>query len=128
MIPIFSESVLVLRVLAVYPPRSLSPLIRSAVYAPIIVIKLTRLANSITFAVRWVASARGDAASVLQAGQASWTGPFAKIEWFLALFDTSYVTSSQCIPTIVANILLDIDTPPSSFFFAFGKVPRMAHG
>ena len=89
LIPMLSEFILLLRVLAVYPPRRLSRRSIAAVYGPIAVLKTARLINNIIFAVRWVESATGDSRNVLEAGQASWSLPFTKIEWFLMLFDTS---------------------------------------
>ena len=89
LIPMFSDFILLLRVVAVYPPRQLPILQVFGVYTPIAVLKLARLVNSIVFARQWIISALDDANNVLQAGQAAWNGPFAKIEWFLMLFDTS---------------------------------------
>ena len=84
-----SEFILLLRVFAVYPMRRLSWHSVAVIYGPIAVLKTARLINDVMFAVHWVDSARDDSRNVLEAGQASWSLPFTKIEWFLMLFDTS---------------------------------------
>ncbi|KAI0742341.1 hypothetical protein C8Q80DRAFT_1273030 [Daedaleopsis nitida] len=67
LIPMFAELILIVRVLAVYPPSRLTLTARVAVYAPTCVFKIARLVNAVIFIVRW-------------------------IEWFLMLFDDSYTS------------------------------------
>ena len=66
------------------------------VYAPIVLFNIGRFVNDAIFYAWWVGrftalERRGGATSdaIYQSGQAGWSGPFAKIEWFLMLLDTS---------------------------------------
>lgn len=89
-IPMFTDAILIIRVLAVYPPMTLSLARRICVYGPICIFKLARLGNSIAFVVRWIQGVRSNASGgVFQLGQASFNTPFPKIEWVLMLVDTS---------------------------------------
>ena len=94
-IPFFTDLLLLLRVVAVYPPRRLRAIPLMAVYAPILLLNVGRFVNIVIFCVQWIgrfAAAWRDGASndaIYQSAQAGWSGPFAKIEWFLMLLDTS---------------------------------------
>ncbi|EJF60328.1 hypothetical protein DICSQDRAFT_63176, partial [Dichomitus squalens LYAD-421 SS1] len=98
LVPFCVQAILVLRVLAAYPPKSLPPSRRLVIYGPIIIFKLARFANLIYMAVRLeqLIQAGGGLSSnsVFTVSQAVWTLPSAKAEWFLQLFDDTYGSSS----------------------------------
>lgn len=86
--PIFSESIFLIRVLAAYPPRLLSPLLRARLYGPIGAMKVTaRLVNIIIYNVQWITRLiqADDSANLIQVGQTEWSGPFIKLDWSLTL-------------------------------------------
>ena len=84
--PLFSESILVFRVVAVYPPRFMWWPKRLLVYGPIIAFKGGRIANIVVFIVRWV-QLNKHAYNPVQTGQDAWNLPNAKIEWILQFLD-----------------------------------------
>ena len=88
-IPLFADTILLLRVIAVYPPRLLSKASIAAVYGPVSVIKVARLVNIVMFAVHWASQLGDNPTSIFQAGQDAWNSPFPKIEWMFMLFDNS---------------------------------------
>ncbi|KAJ2967964.1 hypothetical protein NUW54_g13354 [Trametes sanguinea] len=90
LVPLFAELILVFRVVAVYPPHALSRAGWLAVYAPVAVFKLARIANDVVFVTRWARLNR-HSVNPLQTGQTAWDLPNAKIEWFLQFFDTTYM-------------------------------------
>ncbi|KAH9900667.1 hypothetical protein C8Q73DRAFT_637606 [Cubamyces lactineus] len=90
--PLFSESILVFRVVAVYPPRYMPWSKRLLVYGPIIAFKGGRIANTVVFIVRWVQLNR-HAYNPLQTGQDAWNLPNVKIEWILQFLDMSFVSA-----------------------------------
>ncbi|KAI9061930.1 hypothetical protein FKP32DRAFT_1575076 [Trametes sanguinea] len=92
LVPLFAELILVFRVVAVYPPHVLSRAGRLAVYAPVAVFKLARIANDVVFVTRWARLNR-HSVNPLQTGQTAWDLPNAKIEWFLQFFDTTYTSA-----------------------------------
>lgn len=92
-IPIFVESILVFRLLAVYPPRRTSTRIVIAVFAPLLVIKVARVVNFIFFySTVFRKEAEADSSSSAL-GPASFNHPSPKIEWFLQLVDNTFVNS-----------------------------------
>ncbi|TBU23757.1 hypothetical protein BD311DRAFT_810462 [Dichomitus squalens] len=97
LVPFCVQAILVLRVLAAYPPKSLPPSRRLVIYGPIIIFKLARIANLIYMAVRLeqLIQAGGGLSSnsVFTVSQAVWTLPSAKAEWFLQLFDDMYAST-----------------------------------
>ncbi|KAI0655750.1 hypothetical protein C8Q70DRAFT_923124 [Cubamyces menziesii] len=90
--PLFSESILVFRVVAVYPPRFMWWPKRLLVYGPIIAFKGGRIANIVVFIVRWVQLNR-HAYNPLQTGQDAWNLPNVKIEWILQFLDMSFASA-----------------------------------
>ena len=84
--PWFAEFILVVRVLAVYPPRLMSWSSRIFVYAPIAVFKTARIANLIDFLVAWGQLTK-HAFNPLVTSQEAWELPNAKIEWILQFCD-----------------------------------------
>ena len=94
MVPFCVQAILILRVLAAYPPRSMPPSGRLIIYGPIAIFKLARIANLVFMAVRLeqIIQAGGGLSSnsVFTVSQAVWSLPSAKAEWFLQLFDDMY--------------------------------------
>ena len=87
LVPNFAELVLLFRVAAVYPPRTLSWSKFLSLYVPIVLFKISRFTNVTIFVVKWV-QLKKDTINPLLTGQEAWTLPNAKIEWFLQFFDT----------------------------------------
>ncbi|KAI0324813.1 hypothetical protein GY45DRAFT_1262112 [Cubamyces sp. BRFM 1775] len=90
--PLFSESILVFRVVAVYPLRFMWWPKRILVYGPIIAFKGARIANTVIFIVRWV-QLNKHAYNPLQTGQDAWNLPNVKIEWILQFLDMSFASA-----------------------------------
>ncbi|KAI0324812.1 hypothetical protein GY45DRAFT_1375242 [Cubamyces sp. BRFM 1775] len=90
--PWFAEFILVVRVLAVYPPRLMSWSSRIFVYAPIAVFKTARIANLIDFLVAWGQLTK-HAFNPLVTSQEAWELPNAKIEWILQFCDMFFVSA-----------------------------------
>ncbi|KAI0351194.1 hypothetical protein OH77DRAFT_1358019, partial [Trametes cingulata] len=91
LVPLFTESILVFRVVAAYPPHRMSWPQRIAIYFPIATFKISRLAVNITFAVTWINLAK-HSANPLVAGEFGWNSAYTKVEWFLQMFDTTYTS------------------------------------
>ena len=89
LIPLFSEAILLFRVVAVYPPRTIALLHSIAVYGPIAAFKLSRLVNFALYIAQWVPKIRKDPSNIILLGQTSWGGVILKIEWLLMLVDIS---------------------------------------
>ena len=91
LVPIFAESILLIRVIAVYPPRTLPLITAIAIYTPVVVFKVARLINIIMYMVWWIRAVGGKVDNILLVGQEAWGGAFYKIEVILGLLDMSYV-------------------------------------
>ncbi|KAI0365824.1 hypothetical protein BV20DRAFT_1056099 [Pilatotrama ljubarskyi] len=91
LVPLFTESILVFRVVAAYPPRLMSWRRCIAIYFPIAAFKISRLVINIIFAVTWINLVK-HSADPLVAGEFGWNSAFTKVEWFLQVFDTTYVS------------------------------------
>lgn len=91
LVPFFVQAILILRVLAAYPPRSIRPSHKFAIYTPIILFKLGRIANLayLIFRLEHTINAAGGLSdnSVFTVSQAVWSLPSTKVDWFLQLFD-----------------------------------------
>lgn len=94
LVPFCVQGILILRVLAAYPPRTLKFPLLFAIYGPIVTFKLARVANLIYMIVRLqqiVDGAGGlSSNSVFTVSQAVWSLPSARVEFFLQLFDDMY--------------------------------------
>ncbi|KAF9487796.1 hypothetical protein BDN71DRAFT_1404265 [Pleurotus eryngii] len=91
-IPIFVESILVLRLMAVYPWKTTPLATHLAIFTPLFLLKIARVTNAIVFIVQYKSLAQG-VNNPIASGQKSWrTEPGQKIEWFLQVVDNS-VTS-----------------------------------
>ncbi|KAI0324277.1 hypothetical protein GY45DRAFT_1216088, partial [Cubamyces sp. BRFM 1775] len=89
--PFFAELILVIRVVAVYPPFFMSWFRRILVYAPIALLKTARIVNIVAFLVQWVRLNK-HTYNPLQTGQDAWNLPNVKIEWILQFLDMSFVS------------------------------------
>ncbi|PBK71345.1 hypothetical protein ARMSODRAFT_72742 [Armillaria solidipes] len=86
LLPLFTESILVFRVTAVYPLRELSRLSAAIVYLPLICMKTARFVSIVVYWFTWFPdlSSGGNPIIVSQKG---WHLPFQKIEWILQMLD-----------------------------------------
>lgn len=86
-IPVLIDTILIVRLFAVYPPRSISWPRRCVVFGPPITFKIIRTANLIVFLVKWTKFIK-TGESPLFAGQVLWGDqPWTKIEWFFQVCD-----------------------------------------
>ncbi|KAJ7157788.1 hypothetical protein C8R46DRAFT_1112969 [Mycena filopes] len=91
-LPVFMDTILLVRLFIVYPPQTISWPGRLLVFGPPILFKLVRVSNLAVFLVQWTPLVKGTD-SPLQAGQAFWgTQPWTKIEWFFQVFDNCYAS------------------------------------
>ncbi|TFY77140.1 hypothetical protein EWM64_g6873 [Hericium alpestre] len=91
--PLFVESILLLRLWAVFPPQQISRVLKIIVYVPPVMLKLARLANGILYIVKWQSDVKS-LGNPVQAGQMLWgTQPSVKIEWMLQTVDNLYASS-----------------------------------
>ncbi|PIL26412.1 hypothetical protein GSI_12169 [Ganoderma sinense ZZ0214-1] len=92
--PFCVQGILILRVLAAYPPKTLSSTRAFTIYGPIVLFKLARGANIgyWIFHLHQVIKDSGGLSTntVFTVSQAAWTFPNTKAEWFLQLFDDMY--------------------------------------
>lgn len=91
-VPMLTQSILLIRVFAVYPPRLLSWPRILLIYTPIVALKIARIVNIVIFVIHINNSIVGNPYGGLDAGPVSWSLPYAKVEWFLQVFDDSYVS------------------------------------
>ncbi len=89
LIPTLADSVLLMRVVTVYPPRELRLGRFIVVYGPIATVKLSRLVVDILFIVKWTRAVFDHSANTYQAGQQAWGTPFPRLAWFLQLADST---------------------------------------
>ncbi|PIL26415.1 hypothetical protein GSI_12172 [Ganoderma sinense ZZ0214-1] len=96
-VPFFVQGILILRVRAVYPLNTLSRTRLVAIYGPIALFKLARIANMayLIFRFRQAINDAGGLSTntIFTVSQAVWTFPSTKAEWFLQLFDDMYVST-----------------------------------
>ncbi|KAK0235302.1 hypothetical protein EDD85DRAFT_954849 [Armillaria nabsnona] len=92
LLPLFTESILVFRVTAVYPLRELSRLSAAIVYLPLICMKTARFVSIVVYWFTWFPhlSSGGNPIVVSQKG---WHLPFQKIEWILQMLDNGYCSA-----------------------------------
>ena len=86
-IPTFVSFILLVRVVAVYPPRRLSWARTILIYTPIALLKTARIVNQCLLTFNMVKAIRGNPFGGLDAGPVVWTQPYAKVDWFLQIFD-----------------------------------------
>ncbi|PBK77544.1 hypothetical protein ARMSODRAFT_1079546 [Armillaria solidipes] len=91
-LPLFTESILVVRVLTVYPLRTTPRRTLAMVYIPLCCLKIARLINILVFGAIWFPTilAGGNPVAV---AQQSWNIPCDKIEWCLQMLDNAYASA-----------------------------------
>lgn len=87
LIPVLVETILVIRVLAVYPPRQLPPKTLAMVYIPIIALKVGRLSDMLVFFITFFPTVANGTLNAITLGQKSWNSPTAKVAWTLQMVD-----------------------------------------
>ena len=87
LVPLCAESVLILKVIAVYPSRLLSGTRCLALYLPIALMKTARVTNASYFICMLLRGPR--AQNALALAESVWHMPNAKVEWLLQLLDDS---------------------------------------
>ena len=93
LVPICVEGILLIRLVAAYPPASNSRRQNLAIYVPVIAFKIARLVNVVIATHNSIAHL-SDSLGVIVAAQFVWRTEYVKIEWFLQLFDDMYVCVS----------------------------------
>ena len=81
------QSILLTRVVAVYPPQILSRPRVLLIYTPIVAFKIARVVNVVLFSIHVNNAVRKNPLGALDAGPVAWSLPNANIEWFLQVFD-----------------------------------------
>jgi len=89
MVPFFTDLILLVRVLAVYPPRDITRLSAVVVYLPISCMKIGRLINFVLFWSEWFPLIR-EGGNPIIVSQEAWNRPYEKIEWILQVLDNGY--------------------------------------
>ncbi|KAM5531172.1 hypothetical protein V8D89_015142 [Ganoderma adspersum] len=94
LVPMLADTVLLLRVVAVYHPRQLqSAACVAGIYVPIALIKFARMTVEILFVVQWTrAIMHHGQENSLNAGQEAWSNPYPKAAWVLQLVDSTYAS------------------------------------
>ena len=100
LVPMLADTVLLLRVVAVYHPKQLqSTACVAGIYVPIALIKIARMTVEILFVVQWTrAIMHHGQENSLKAGQEAWANPYPKAAWVLQLVDSTCVRSTTCSP------------------------------
>ena len=81
LIPICTQSILVIRILAVYPPRELRWTKNLLIYGVLAVVLVTRIVN-MGFFLQQTITDSDKPSDVFSA----WKSPFVRVDWFLQLF------------------------------------------
>lgn len=91
--PICVQTILLLRVLVVYPPRQFTLLLRIGMYGPGLALKAARATNVayLLYTIQSSSPEPGVPKTILGESAAVWASPFAKSELFLQLVDDVYV-------------------------------------
>ncbi|KAI0691630.1 hypothetical protein C8Q76DRAFT_758730 [Earliella scabrosa] len=84
-IPICVQCILLVRIIAVYPPRTLTVAGWVVIYGTLIVVTIARFVN-IALALNIIVDSAHQSSSALVTGQIVWNMPYTKVEWFLQLF------------------------------------------
>ena len=90
-IPICVQTILFLRVLAVYPPQQLSLSVRMGIYGPLVAMKVARVANAFYLIGTVQRNTSDTPRTIASQSAAIWSSPFAKSELFLQLIYGVYV-------------------------------------
>ncbi|KAJ7693216.1 hypothetical protein B0H17DRAFT_839329, partial [Mycena rosella] len=91
--PVLMDTILIVRLFAVYPPHMVSWPRRCAIFGPPIIFKLLRVANLMIFIIKWTRLIK-DYETPILAGQVLWGSdePWTRIEWFSQVFDNFYAS------------------------------------
>ncbi|PIL26388.1 hypothetical protein GSI_12145 [Ganoderma sinense ZZ0214-1] len=94
LVPMLADTVLLLRVVAVYHPKQLqSAACVAGIYVPITAIKIARMTVEILFVVQWTqAITHHGQQNSLFAAQEAWSSPYPKAAWVLQLVDSTYAS------------------------------------
>ncbi|KAI1787118.1 hypothetical protein LXA43DRAFT_738876 [Ganoderma leucocontextum] len=94
LVPMLADTVLLLRVVAVYHPRQLrSTACVAGIYVPIAAIKVARMIVEILFVVQWTrAIVHHGPENIVEAGQEAWLSPYPKAAWVLQLVDSTFAS------------------------------------
>ena len=94
LVPICAQGILLVRLVAAYPPTSNSRKQNLLIYIPVVGFKLARLANAAFASDELIHHLVVDSLDVIRASKFVWGTKYVKIEWFLQLFDDMYVHTS----------------------------------
>lgn len=86
--PIFVETILVLRLLVVYPPTKISRLALCVVYAPPVALQIARIVNN-GVTMHRVSQSFFNLPNVVDATERSWQEPGTQVEFFLQVIDNA---------------------------------------
>ncbi|KAI0742282.1 hypothetical protein C8Q80DRAFT_1108454 [Daedaleopsis nitida] len=92
LLPISVQSILLFRVVAIYPPHFMSWRYRLLIYGPFAILLVTRVVNA-SICIAKIEEGVGLFANTYQVSQLEWNLPYAKIEWFLQLFYDTYAST-----------------------------------
>ena len=89
LIPAIADTVLLLKVITVYPPSQMETRCIAALYGPITIVKIARMVVETIFIVRGsraIASSSGHK-NLFEIGETAWHTPYVRVAWFLQLVD-----------------------------------------
>ncbi|KAF8993746.1 hypothetical protein BDZ89DRAFT_1030194 [Hymenopellis radicata] len=90
LIPILVETILVVRVLIVYPLHEMSYKAIAIVYIPIVLLKIGRLTDVLVFFITFYPTVANGTLNPIVLGKKSWNSPTAKVAWTLQMVDNGY--------------------------------------
>lgn len=90
--PIFVETLLILRLLVVYPPKKISRIACLVIYAPPVALQIARIVNN-AVTMHKVAQTYFNLPNVLAATEQSWQEHGTRVEFFLQVVDNAYVAA-----------------------------------
>nr|VWP02054.1 Uncharacterized protein [Ganoderma boninense] len=105
LVPLCVESVLILKVVAVYPPRLLSGTRCLALYLPIALLKAARVTNAAYFIYLLLQGPH--AQNALSLAEFVWHMPNGKVEWLMQLIDDStlfWISASNFVFPVLLNV------------------------
>ncbi len=113
-VPICVQTILFLRVLAVYPPHQQSLLVRFGMYGPAAAMKIARVVNA--GCLLYMVQRGPGGKTIVGQSAAVWNSPFSKSELCLQLVDDVYVRplSRRVSPVLTPWTLLSDTFQPSS--------------
>ncbi|EKM54747.1 uncharacterized protein PHACADRAFT_97703 [Phanerochaete carnosa HHB-10118-sp] len=120
--PWLAELVLALRLLIVFPPSQTPKAKLAAVFAFPVAVKIVRLSCLIVYYHHWIRET-DHAASGLQAAETVdyRHSPYSKVEWFLQIFDNSYLSALFILRLYRSQIFNAISRLRFLFWIALGN-------